>query len=129
MAKKINLSSRAAHRMGAMALWFCLCFPLAVSLAQVPPRLGVVGQRADTKPRKDEPIKWVTATTSEWFIRTETTSCILTIHGSGGKEAELNFCGDEVTYKGELKVGEAARVFFQVVFGEAWKDCKEKREE
>jgi len=55
LANKRNLSLGAAHRMGAMALSFCLVFPLAVSSTQVPPRPESEQGQRDNKARKEIP--------------------------------------------------------------------------
>ncbi len=42
---------------------------------------------------------------------------ILTFQNPNGKEAIIDFGGDEVTYEGDMPVAESARMFFDAVFG------------
>ena len=119
LANKINLRRvgiSTGHRLSFLLVGMIaasLLPLLSQSAAQVPPRPGVVGQRDKEKPRKDEPIEWVTTTYDTFSL---TPWCTLTFLGKDGKEAVLDFCGEKLTYSGDLEVDEAAKLFFEHVF-------------
>ncbi len=100
--------------------------------AQVPPREDVVSQREEEKPRKDEPIKWETSVTQETFALKETAMCSFHFTGQGGKQGVLSFCGEKMTYTGDLEMDESARLFFEHVVKRivlCQSPTEEKREE
>ena len=88
--------------------------------AQVPPRSEAAQEQREEK----SPLDYDQLSLTRW--------CTLTFVGKGGKEAVLDFCGEKLTYSGELGVDEPARLFFEALL-ENIAACesrkKEKREE
>ena len=133
LANKINLSrvaQKGSHVYAAaiclvtlLIAWF-LILPLWLT-AQVPPRSEAAQeQREEKSPRKE----WVF--TDDQFSLTPW--CTLTFIGKDGEEAVMDFCGETVTYSGELEADEAAKVFFEYLRGyiaACQSHTKEKREE
>lgn len=49
---------------------------------------------------------------SEGFTIDFTPICYLEFESDDGRQAVINFCGETLTYSGELSVGESAKLFF-----------------
>ena len=97
--------------------------------AQVPPRSEAAQEQREEKAPYDT-IKWEMSKIQAVF--TVAASCSFTFHGKDGKEAVLDFCGEKLTYSGDLEVDESAKLFFEYVVKRVV-SCesvtKEKREE
>ena len=90
--------------------------------AQVPPRFEAAQEQREEKAPlvfTDDPLSL-----TRW--------CTLTFVGKDGKEAVLDFCGEKLTYSGDLGVDEPARLFFEALMENiavCKPSTKEKREE
>ena len=133
LANKINLSAFALERrlrchqpsrnlsVCMAGVLIALCVSLATS-AQVPPRSEAAQEQREEKAPlvfTDDPLSL-----TRW--------CTLTFVGKDGKEAVLDFCGEKLTYSGDLGVDEPARLFFEALmenFAVCKAATKEKREE
>jgi hypothetical protein len=96
---------------------------------QVPPGSEAAQEQREEKAPSDT-IKWETSKIQAVF--TIAASCSFTFDGKDGKQAVLDFCGEEVKYSGDLPMDESAELFFQYVVKRVvacQTRTKEKREE
>ena len=49
---------------------------------------------------------------------------VISIRSPSGKQADIDFSGDVIVYKGDLPVAESARIFFDAVFAIYKKEIK-----
>jgi len=85
---------------------------------QVPPRSEAAQEQRDEKtPLDKDKLEWesdkLTGKLQDYlFISPETFSCSITFTGKAGKQGVLDFCGEKVTYSGDLEIDESAKLLF-----------------
>ena len=123
LANKRNLSLVG---IATVCLWAVSVLPvtslplLSQNVAQVPPRSESAQEQREEK------------APTELLTLADTTMCKLFFTGKSGKEGVFDFCGEEVTYSGDLKADESAKLFFNYLrdyLSACGIRTKEKREE